>query len=106
METKKFLRMQGKKPAWSSSACYPLHAGILLGLFFDPEDVCDVLLPETSVELQRTTRRYIPEDRTLHNHRCENIKSYMKITLFWDVTLCWLVDISTFRTKLLSPSLG
>jgi hypothetical protein len=22
---------------------------------------------------QRTTRRYIPEDRTLHNHRCENL---------------------------------
>jgi hypothetical protein len=20
------------------------------------------------------TRRYIPEDRTLHNHRCENLK--------------------------------
>jgi hypothetical protein len=23
-----------------------------------------------------TTQRYIPEDRTLHNHRCENLKSY------------------------------
>jgi hypothetical protein len=27
---------------------------------------------------QRTTRRHIPEDDTLHNHRCENLKSYMK----------------------------
>jgi hypothetical protein len=26
---------------------------------------------------QRTTPRYIPEDRTLHNHRCENLKSYL-----------------------------
>jgi hypothetical protein len=25
---------------------------------------------------QRTTRRRIPEDDTLHNHRCENLKSY------------------------------
>jgi hypothetical protein len=25
---------------------------------------------------QRTTRRYIPEVDTLHNHRCENLKSY------------------------------
>jgi hypothetical protein len=25
---------------------------------------------------QRTTRRHIPEDDTLHNHRCENRKSY------------------------------
>jgi hypothetical protein len=31
---------------------------------------------ETSVDIQRTTRRYIPEDSTLNNHRCENLKSY------------------------------
>jgi hypothetical protein len=31
---------------------------------------------ETSVAFQWTTQRYIPEDRTLHNHRCENLKSY------------------------------
>jgi hypothetical protein len=31
---------------------------------------------ETSVDFQRTTRR-IPEDSTLHNHRCENLKSYL-----------------------------
>jgi hypothetical protein len=31
---------------------------------------------EKSVETQRTTRRHIPEDYTLHNHRCENLKSY------------------------------
>jgi hypothetical protein len=32
---------------------------------------------ETSVGFQRTTRRYIPEDNTLSNHRCESLKSYM-----------------------------
>jgi hypothetical protein len=31
---------------------------------------------ETSVATQETTRRHIPEDDTLHNHRCENLKSY------------------------------
>jgi hypothetical protein len=31
---------------------------------------------ETSVDLQRTTQRYIPEDRTQCNRRCENLKSY------------------------------
>jgi hypothetical protein len=31
---------------------------------------------ETSVETQRTTWRYIPEDGTLHNHRCENLRDY------------------------------
>jgi hypothetical protein len=31
---------------------------------------------ETSVDTQRTTRHYIPEDGTVYNHRCENLKSY------------------------------
>jgi hypothetical protein len=30
---------------------------------------------ETSGNFQRATRCYIPEERTLHNHRCENLKS-------------------------------
>jgi hypothetical protein len=33
--------------------------------------------PETSVDTQRNTRRYIPEDDTLHNHHRENFKSYI-----------------------------
>jgi hypothetical protein len=32
---------------------------------------------ETSVDTQGTTGRYNPEDITLHNHRCENLKSYI-----------------------------
>jgi hypothetical protein len=31
---------------------------------------------QMSVEFQRTTRRYIPEDVILHNRFCENLKSY------------------------------
>jgi hypothetical protein len=31
---------------------------------------------ETSVDFQRTTRRYIPEDRTLHDRRCGNLELY------------------------------
>jgi hypothetical protein len=31
---------------------------------------------ETPVDFQQTTRRYTPEDRTLHNHCSENLKSY------------------------------
>jgi hypothetical protein len=31
---------------------------------------------ETSGTTQRTTRRHIPEEDTLQNHRCENLKSY------------------------------
>jgi hypothetical protein len=34
-----------------------------------------ICFSETSVDFQRTTQRYIPEDGTLHNHRSENLKS-------------------------------
>jgi hypothetical protein len=32
---------------------------------------------EMSVDFQRTTECYIPEDRTLNNHSYENVRSYM-----------------------------
>jgi hypothetical protein len=32
---------------------------------------------ETLVDFQWNTRRYIPEDSTFHNHRCEDLKSYI-----------------------------
>jgi hypothetical protein len=35
----------------------------------------EIISSETSVDCQRTTRRYIPEESTLHNHRCEEFKS-------------------------------
>jgi hypothetical protein len=38
-------------------------------------------LSETSLDFQRTTRSYIPEDRTLHNHRCDNLTSYTHCTV-------------------------
>jgi hypothetical protein len=36
------------------------------------------------VDFQQTTWCYIPEDSTLHNHHCENLKSYIQknFTLF------------------------
>jgi hypothetical protein len=35
---------------------------------------------ETLVDFQGTTRRYIPENSTLHNHRCESLKSYITLS--------------------------
>jgi hypothetical protein len=46
---------------------------------------------ETSVDIQRTTRRYIPEDSPLHNHRCENFKSCISIFLLPHLKLMDLV---------------
>jgi hypothetical protein len=31
---------------------------------------------ETSVDFQQTAWSYVPEDRILHKHRCEGLKSY------------------------------
>jgi hypothetical protein len=56
---------------------------------------------ETSVETQRTTRRYIPEDDTLHNHRSENLKSYI-IFLYWEATQ-WFIT-STLNMEAICSS--
>jgi hypothetical protein len=50
------------------------HAGFCIGLFFNPEDGGNIFLRKVGFDFAQTTRRYIPEDRTLHNHRCENLK--------------------------------
>jgi hypothetical protein len=41
--------------------------------------------PSKQVDSQQTTRRHIPEDDTLHNHRCENLNSYTKHLLLYRV---------------------
>ena len=42
---------------------------------------------ETSVDFQRIARSYIPEDKALHNHRGENLRS---VTFFSVVAKFWL----------------
>jgi hypothetical protein len=46
---------------------------------------------EMSVDFKRTTRRYIPEDSTLHNHRCENLNCYIGLLDLW-VEISWLAE--------------
>jgi hypothetical protein len=36
---------------------------------------------ETSVDFQRSTQRYIRKNRTRHEHRCQNIRSYLSSLL-------------------------
>jgi hypothetical protein len=47
----------------------------------------------TSVDFQRTVRRYIPEDRILHNYCCDSLKSYIiKIYLLCLLRMLILVN--------------
>jgi hypothetical protein len=54
-------------PAFTLVSCWAYSSTLNM------EAICS---SETSVDVQWTTRRYIPEDGTLHNHRCENPKFY------------------------------
>jgi hypothetical protein len=56
------------------------HSYVFLGLFFGPEDGRDMFLRNVGYLSTDCTALY-PEDRTLHNHSCQNLKSY-KITIY------------------------
>jgi hypothetical protein len=64
------------------SACHLLTCWFLLKLFSSTLKMEAICSSETPVATQHTTRRHIPEDDTLHNHRCENLKSY-GVSLVW-----------------------
>jgi hypothetical protein len=66
-------------------ACDLLACWFLAELFSSTLNMETICSSETSVDTQWTTRRYIPEVVTLHNHRCENLKSYTVYVLFENV---------------------
>jgi hypothetical protein len=55
---------------------------------------------ETSIDILRNILRYIPEDGTLHTHRCENLKSYIipyclqyfRIVVFFSLSRVQFID--------------
>jgi hypothetical protein len=61
----------------------PSELVCFFGIFFDSLKVEAPYSSETSVDFKRTTRCYIPEDITLHNHCCENLKSHIKGSILW-----------------------
>jgi hypothetical protein len=58
--------------AWHLLACW--FFAELISSTLKMEAICS---SETSVDTQRTTRCHIPEDDTLHNQHCEDLKSYI-----------------------------
>jgi hypothetical protein len=92
---------QSRKPAWKELAnkSFCFHAGFLLGLYFEPEMEA-IYSSERSVVLQRPTKLYIPEDKSLHNHRCDNLKSYKeKSNRIEKPALCWSVLLLLNKTR-------
>jgi hypothetical protein len=62
-----------------SQARIQQEAGGKLCLAYSPTmKIVVICSAETSVEFQHTTWLYIPEDKILHNQRCENLKFYKK----------------------------
>jgi hypothetical protein len=59
----------------SFKSCYLLYFGLLLGSFFDPEDTGNIFLRNDD-RLQTAIQFYVHEDRALHKHHCEDLKSY------------------------------
>jgi hypothetical protein len=62
---------------WDITLCLPSDFTLVSSLaYYSTLKMEATCFPETSFDLQRSTWRYIPEDRTLHKHRCENLKTY------------------------------
>jgi hypothetical protein len=60
----------------------PASKQVATSAYFSTPKMEAICSSETSVDFQRTTRRYIPEDSSLHNHRCEYLKSYAFLSIF------------------------
>jgi hypothetical protein len=58
---------------------------------------------ETSGTTQRTTRRHIPEEDTLHVYIRSEV---MKSTIFWDITPCNLLKVNRRFGRTSPPSSG
>jgi hypothetical protein len=61
-----------------------LNADFLLDLFFGPDDESDMFF-ETSVDFQRTTRRYIPESQVFHCRSVRRSGKWYVFNFFWQV---------------------
>jgi hypothetical protein len=64
----RFKRKTSKKPSWSRQQACSAEEGAIFST-------------KTLVDFCRTTWHYIPEDRNLHNHQCENLKLYTSCSL-------------------------
>jgi hypothetical protein len=77
------LHLPGRKNNFSKQvASLPPACMLVLAEIISTLKMEAISSSQTSVATQQTTRRHIPEDDTLHNHRCENLKSYINVICF------------------------
>jgi hypothetical protein len=57
---------------------YPFAYGLFIVVMMET-----ILTPETSVNFNVTTQRYIPEDSKLHTRRHVNLKSQMERMIYY-----------------------
>jgi hypothetical protein len=67
--------------------CFMLTSCLLYCFTMKMELKC---FSETSPDFQRITQFCIPEDRTLHSDRCENVRSYEAGTFGW--MICYILE--------------
>jgi hypothetical protein len=71
------VKMQTKQQTWmeyaGNSAFSTITSCLAKYLILKTEEICS---SEKSADFHRAIRRYILQDRSFHNHRCENLKSY------------------------------
>jgi hypothetical protein len=61
--------------------------------------------PKRRLTFTEVTGRYNPEDRTLPSHRCENLKSYVAISLLNEIHLNNFIQIHSVRLSTHTVSL-
>jgi hypothetical protein len=77
------LHLRSRRISLLLTSCFTLVSCLAYSSTLEIEGTCSY---ETSVAFQRTARRYVPENRTLHDHLCESFKC---CTTRADHSRCW-----------------
>jgi hypothetical protein len=84
---------------WDITKCSPLKVNGRIG------GTCRPNLPRSSesfVDFQRIIRRYVPEDRTPHNHCFENLKSNTIYKVAYEYHQCYDLNTDEMHSPLLN----
>jgi hypothetical protein len=70
----KYMNLSRRNRRMESSTCFILVSCFIYSSILKIEATCS---SKMSVEFQQNTRRYIPEDRTLHNEKCHSFRKFL-----------------------------